>query len=89
LKTPLRRGRPELEHHAWLESADAHAFDRRSMEESIAGAIRELDKAVPFSTIVPFQLAPNRRRVLRGKQDEKSASIRMRKCRRMRDEGGA
>jgi hypothetical protein len=40
----------------------AHAFDRRSMEESIAGAIRELDKAVPFSRIVPFQLAPNRRR---------------------------
>jgi hypothetical protein len=27
--------------------------------------------------------------VLRGKQDEKSASIRMRKCRRMRDEGRA
>jgi hypothetical protein len=25
--------------------------------------------------------------VLRGKQDEKSASIRMRKCRRMRNEG--
>jgi len=27
--------------------------------------------------------------MLRGKQDEKSASIRMRKCRRMRDEGRA
>ena len=27
--------------------------------------------------------------VLRGKQDEKSTSIRMRKCRRMRDEGRA
>jgi len=29
------------------------------------------------------------RRLLRGKQDEKSASIEMRKCRRMRDEGRA
>jgi hypothetical protein len=28
-------------------------------------------------------------RLLRGKQDEKSASIRMRKYRRMRDEGRA
>jgi hypothetical protein len=27
--------------------------------------------------------------MLRGKQDEKSTSIRMRKCRRMRDEGRA
>jgi len=34
-------------------------------------------------------LATSGNRVLRGKQDEKSASIRMRKYRRMRDEGRA
>src|SRR5690242_8354958 len=32
---------------------------------------------------------PQMGRLLRGKQDEKSASIEMRKCRRMRDEGRA
>ena len=62
MKTPLRRSRPELDRHAWLESADAYAYDRGSMEESIAGPVRELDKAVPLNTIVPLQLSPNRRR---------------------------
>ena len=62
LNTPLRRSRPELDRHAWLESADAHACERRSMEESIAGPVRELDKAVPLKSIVPFHLAPNRGR---------------------------
>jgi hypothetical protein len=32
------------------------------MEESIAGPVRELDKAVPLSRIEPFQFTPNRRR---------------------------
>jgi hypothetical protein len=36
-----------------------------------------------------FGLKPRMPRLLRGKQDEKSTSIRMRKCRRMRDEGRA
>jgi hypothetical protein len=62
LKTPLRRSRPELDCHAWLESADAYAYDRGSMEESIAGPVRELDEAVPLSRIEPFQFTPNRRR---------------------------
>jgi hypothetical protein len=62
LKTPLRRSRPELEHHAWLECADAHARERRSVGDGIAGPVRELDEAVPFFRIVPFELAPNRRR---------------------------
>jgi hypothetical protein len=62
LKTPLRRSRPELDRHAWLESADAYAYDRGSMEESIAGPVRELDEAVPLSRIEPFQFTPNRRR---------------------------
>jgi hypothetical protein len=62
LKTPLRRTRPELDRHAWLESADAYAYDRGSMEESIAGPVRELDEAVPLSRIEPFQFTPNRRR---------------------------
>ena len=61
LKTPLRRNRPELDRHAWLESADAYAYDRGSMEESIAGPVRELDEAVPLSRIEPFQFTPNRR----------------------------
>jgi hypothetical protein len=62
LKTPLRRSSPELDRHAWLESADAYAYDRGSMEESIAGPVRELDEAVPLSRIEPFQFTPNRRR---------------------------
>ena len=48
--------------HAWLESVDAYAGKRRSMEKSIAGPVRELDKAVPLKSIVPFHLAPNRGR---------------------------
>ena len=39
--------------------------------------------------ILNEDLRPCLTRLLRGKQDEKSASIRMRKCRRMRDEGRA
>jgi hypothetical protein len=62
LKTPLRRSRPELDRHAWLESADAYAYDCGSMEESIAGPVRELDEAVPLSRIELFQFTPNRRR---------------------------
>ena len=48
--------------HAWLESVDAYAGKRRSMEKSIAGSVRELDKAVPLKRIVPFHLTPNCRR---------------------------
>jgi hypothetical protein len=39
------------------------------------GAIQQRQRAIKLAAL------------LRGKQDEKSASIRMRKCRRMRDEG--
>ena len=39
---------------------------------------------------VPNLKLPNKRKyLLRGEQDEKRASIRMRECRRMRDEGRA
>src|SRR3984893_1634719 len=62
LNTPLRSSRPELDRHAWLEGVDAYAGKRRSMEKSIAGPVRELDKAVPLNSIVPFHLAPNRGR---------------------------
>jgi hypothetical protein len=62
LNTPLRRGGPELDRHAWLEGVDAYVGKRRSMEKSIAGPVRELDKAVPLNGIVPFHLAPNRGR---------------------------
>jgi hypothetical protein len=37
-----------------LEGVDAYAGKRRSMEESIAGLVRELDEAVPLFRIVPF-----------------------------------
>src|SRR3984893_4614845 len=62
LNTPLRRSRPELDRHAWLEGVDAYAGKRRSMEKSIAGTVRELDEAVPFVGVEPFQFTPNRRR---------------------------
>ena len=62
LNTPLRRSRPELDRHAWLEGVDAYAGKRRSMEKSIAELVRELDKAVPLKSIVPFHLAPKRGR---------------------------
>ena len=45
-----------------MEGVDAYAGKRRSMEKSIAGPVRELDKAVPLKSIVPFHLAPNRGR---------------------------
>ena len=62
LNTPLRRGCPEFDRHAWLEGVDGYAGKRRSMEKSIAGPVRELDKAVPLKSIVPFHLTPNRGR---------------------------
>jgi hypothetical protein len=48
LETALRRSHPDLDRHAWSESADANAGERRSMEESIAGPVRELYEAVPL-----------------------------------------
>ena len=61
MNTPLRGSRPELDRRAWLERVDAYA-GKRSMEKSIARPVRELDKAVPLKSIVPFHLAPNRGR---------------------------
>jgi hypothetical protein len=34
LNTPLRRSRPELDRHAWLEGVDAYAGKRRSIEKA-------------------------------------------------------
>jgi len=45
--------------------------------------------AVAEMALSMLEITETAGRVLRGKQDENSASIRMRKCRRMRDEGRA
>src|ERR1700732_1975267 len=57
LKTPLRRSRPELDRHAWLEGVDAYAGKRKSMEKSIAGPVRELDKAYLLTALFHFTLS--------------------------------
>jgi len=60
VNTPLRRSRPELDRHAWLEGADADACERGHVEESVAGPVRELDEAVPFVGVEPLDLCANR-----------------------------
>ena len=60
LGTPLPQSHAELERLARLQGADADACERGRMEESVAGPVRELDEAVPFVGVEPFDLSPNR-----------------------------
>jgi len=64
------------------------AWWRPELPETIGLTERQIILCV-FGTVIVARLLMAPYWVLRGKQDEKSASIRMRKCRRMRDEGRA
>ena len=61
------------------------------IDERLRGLSAKCDKLERLNALVDFELFRGdlERAVLRDKQDEHSASIRMRKCRRMRDEGRA
>jgi hypothetical protein len=73
----------------WPSRECSAAVVRTRLMAGSAGSVETVSLKKTRMPTVPL-VQPNRpRRVLRGKQDEKSASIRMRKCRRMRDEGRA
>jgi len=59
LRTPLPQSHAQLERLARLQGADADACERSHVEESVAGPVRELDEAVPFVGVEPFDLSPN------------------------------